>query len=158
MNHQNIPSSNQEPIHVWSHEVSAEEIDRLGHANNVEYIRWMQMAAISHSWACGWPPVRYEEMGVSWVVHNHEITYLKPTFEGEPIQIRTWVGYIQRASSRRFYRIERPDDGTLLARARTDWVFINSTTGSPRRIPPEIENAFAILNILPNDPSFSDDD
>ncbi|MFN7778573.1 MAG: acyl-CoA thioesterase [Betaproteobacteria bacterium] len=39
--------------------VGPESIDILGHANNREYLRWMEEAAIAHSTARGWPMERY---------------------------------------------------------------------------------------------------
>ena len=40
-------------IHRLEIAVTPEVIDGNGHVNNVEYIRWMQQAAISHSDAAG---------------------------------------------------------------------------------------------------------
>jgi acyl-CoA thioester hydrolase len=132
-----------EPSHRWTHQVTAQEIDALGHANNVEYVRWLQDSAISHSSALGWSPERYLQERAGWVVRTHEITYLKPAREGDEIHIRTWVADLQRVTSLRLYRIECPRDDTLLAIARTNWAFIDLRHGTPRRIPEEIRDAFS---------------
>jgi acyl-CoA thioester hydrolase len=47
------------PIYLHRHVVRAEEIDPLGHVNNVAYVQWMQDAAIAHSSVQGWPMARY---------------------------------------------------------------------------------------------------
>ena len=36
-------------VFEYRHRVAAEEIDALGHANNVAYLQWMQAAALAHS-------------------------------------------------------------------------------------------------------------
>ena len=125
----------------YPHVVSREDIDELGHAGNFHYVRWMQHAAVAHSTANGWPPERYNELGGGWVVRSHQITYLKPAFEGDELRIETWVENIRPATSLRRYEIRRKD-GALLARAETDWAFVNYTTQKPVRIPPIVASAF----------------
>jgi acyl-CoA thioester hydrolase len=78
-------------IYEFFHTVTADEIDGLGHVNNLEYLKWMQAAAIDHSTAQGWPPERYVEAGAGWVVRTHTIEYLRPAFVGQEIVVRTWV-------------------------------------------------------------------
>jgi len=41
-------------IYEYRHLVTAEEIDGLGHVNNVIYLKWLQDAAVAHSTANGW--------------------------------------------------------------------------------------------------------
>ena len=42
-------------IYCHSHVVRDDEIDGLGHVNNLHYLKWMQDAAVAHSAAQGWP-------------------------------------------------------------------------------------------------------
>jgi acyl-CoA thioester hydrolase len=132
----------------YPHVVAHADIDELGHAGNYHYIRWMQHAAIAHSAANGLTAERYRELGAGWVVRSHQITYLKPAFEGDALVIETWVANIRPATSLRRYRIRR-SDGTLLARAETDWAFINYATQRPVRIPAEVAACFAIVDADP---------
>jgi acyl-CoA thioester hydrolase len=127
------------------HAVRDDEIDGLGHANNVAYVDWMQSAAVAHSAAQGWPGPRYQEAGYGWVVRSHTIEYLQPAFAGDEIIVRTWVATMKKATSIRRYRILRAPDGTLLATAETKWAFINYATRQPTRIPREVAEAFQVL-------------
>lgn len=129
----------------YAHAVSGEDIDELGHAGNFHYVRWMQHAAVAHSTANGWPPERYKELGAGWVVRSHQITYLRPAFAGDELLIETWVENMKPATSLRRYEIRR-NDGTLLARAETDWAFVNYTTQKPVRIPAQVASAFVSLS------------
>ena len=128
----------------YFHTVSREDIDDLGHAGNFHYIRWMQHAAIAHSAANGWPPERYDELGAGWVVRSHQITYLKPALEGDELVIRTWVENMKPATSLRRYDICRRD-GTLLARAETDWAFVNYSRQRAVRIPATVAESFEVV-------------
>jgi acyl-CoA thioester hydrolase len=127
----------------YPHTVTHEDIDQLGHAGNFHYVKWMQHAAIAHSTANGWPEERYGQLGAGWVVRSHNITYIKPAFEGNELIIRTWVDSARPALSVRKYEI-RHENGNLLARAATEWVFISYKSQRPIRIPPEVLCCFEI--------------
>lgn len=131
-------------VFEYPHVVSGEDIDNLGHAGNYHYVRWMQHAAVAHSTANGWPPERYDELGAGWVVRSHRITYLKPALEGDRLVIRTWVENMRPATSLRRYEMVHPD-GTVLAKAETDWAFVNYEKQKAVRIPPEVARSFQLV-------------
>lgn len=131
-------------VYEYFHTVSAEEIDVLGHANNVVYVDWMQAAAVAHSAALGWPTERYRRLGIGWVVRSHQIEYLQPAYAGQQIVVRTWVAQMKKVTSLRRYRIFRLPDETLLAEAQTNWAFISYANGQLFRIPAEIAAAFPV--------------
>jgi acyl-CoA thioester hydrolase len=133
-------------VFEYPHTVSSEDIDDLGHAGNYHYVRWLQHAAVAHSTANGWPPERYDELGAGWVVRSHKITYLKPAFEGDRVVIRTWVENMKPATSLRRYEIMLAD-GSVLARAETDWAFINYAKQKAVRIPTEVANSFQLVTV-----------
>jgi len=78
----------------------------------------------------------------TWVIREHRIEYLLPAFEGEEIEIRTWVENIRKVRSLRKYEFVRKADGKLLVKGETDWVFVDIKTGNPRAIPEEAINVF----------------
>lgn len=126
--------------------VAPEEIDELGHANNLVYLRWLQDAALAHSAAQGWPPEKYRRLGLGWVVRSHEITYERPALPGDMVVVRTWVASFRKASSVRRYDVLRMSDGKRLASAATNWAFVNYATGLPTRIPPQIIASFELFD------------
>ena len=127
------------------HTVRDDEIDDQGHVNNVHYVGWMQSAAVEHSSVQGWPPQRYIDQGGGWVARSHFIEYLLPAFAGEQIVVRTWVSDFKKITSLRKYKIIRLHDDKLLAVAETNWAFIGLKHRVPRRIPPELAEAFEIV-------------
>lgn len=137
-------------IFQYPHTVTPDEIDELGHANNVVYVAWMQAAALTHSALLGWTTERYLELGKGWVARRHEIEYVRPALAGDEVMIETRVTEMKKVTSRRVYRIFRRSDGALLARAATDWAFINYTTGRPTRVPAEIAGVFPVKSEGPD--------
>jgi acyl-CoA thioester hydrolase len=127
--------------------VTEPDIDDLDHAGNFHYINWMQQAAIAHSTALGWPPQKYIELGAGWVVRSHKITYLKPAYEGDAVVIRTWVSNIRPVTSMRQYEIFN-ECGVLLAKAETDWAFVNYEKEKPTRIPAQVSDCFKVLTAV----------
>jgi len=117
----------------------------------LEYLRWMQDAAVAHSAAQGWDAERYRQLGAGWVVRSHWIEYLRPVFAGEAITVVTWVAGFRKIRSLRKFKMLREADGALLARAETDWAFIGLQHRVPRRIPPELRDAFEVVEEEPGD-------
>ncbi len=132
-------------VFEFRREVRTEEIDLLGHVNNLVYLKWMQSAAVAHSDAQGWPLKRYQELRAGWVVRSHQIEYLQPAFADHGIIVRTWVADLKKISSLRRYRILRDRDGAVLATAATNWAFIDFATGKLTRIPNEVAEAFEVV-------------
>jgi acyl-CoA thioester hydrolase len=118
------------------------DVDGLGHVSNVAYVRWVQEIAIAHSSAVGWDWDAYLRLGAAFVVRRHELDYLLPVFAGERVELVTSIASWSAATSVRRTRIVR-DDGRDALRAATTWALVSLETGRPRRIPPEIVEAFA---------------
>jgi acyl-CoA thioester hydrolase len=119
-------------------------IDGNGHANNVAYVRWMIDVAIKHSRASGSYELMHDHGG-SWVVRSHFIEYLRPARLDDQIEASTWVVNFSRVRSLRRYTFVRKSDGAVIAKGKTDWVFVNATTGRPQSIPEEIKAAFTLV-------------
>ena len=130
-------------------EVTGAAIDANGHVNNVEFVRWMQEAAVRHADGRGCTAAT-KAAGATWVVRSHKIEYRRPAFAGERVRVRTWVADFRRAFSLRRYQFLRAADGTVLAEGETDWVFVDAANGRPRSIPEDIRGMF---ELSPGDPA-----
>lgn len=119
-----------------------DDVDALGHVNNIVYVRWVQDVAVAHSDACGWGLEAYQREGAVFVVRRHEVEYLRPAFEGDRLLLKTWVADWKGASSWRETRIVRAADGQEVVKARTLWAFVDTKSGRPRRIPAAIVEDF----------------
>src|ERR1700682_5517177 len=123
-------------------EVVEADIDNLGHASNLVYLRWVQEAALAHSTALGFPEPAYIARGQASVVRKHEIEYLRPAVRGDRLRIETRVVSMRVANSSRKTEIIRGEQ--LLCRAETDWVYGQVSRGRPSRITDAVRGAFPI--------------
>lgn len=118
--------------------VTSHDIDAQGHVNNAAIVRWMDKAAFAHSAAVGYDMAAFRAMGAAFVVRRHEIDYLAQGYEGDAIAVATWPCKMERFTALRRHQIIRVSDGSTLARALTTWIFIDTTTHRPRRMPAEM--------------------
>ena len=114
-------------------EVSRDDIDELGHVNNVVYVRWVQEVAAAH-WEYAAPAALKTKY--AWVVLRHEIDYKNPAFLKDDITGYTWVGDHHGARFDRFVRIQC--ESRVLAEAKTSWCLLDAKSLRPIRIPDEI--------------------
>ena len=124
--------------YTYEFTVPASAIDANGHVNNVEFVRWMQDAAVAHADAVGGSAATAAH-GAMWVVRSHKIEYRRQAFLGDRIAVRTWIADCRSVSSRRKYEFVRQSDGLVLARGETDWVLLDATTFHPVPIPEDIQ-------------------
>ena len=120
--------------------IPEDAIDENGHVNNVAYVQWMQDIAVEHYSSLG--GIQAQGPDSTWVVRQHKIEYLLPAFEGEEIEIRTWVESIRKVRSLRMYEFARKADGKILVKGETDWVFVDTKSGAIKPIPAEVQNVF----------------
>lgn len=120
--------------------VRPEDIDELGHVNNVHYLRWVQEAAVAH-WRALAPPEDQERL--LWVVLRHEIDYRHAARLEDGIVARTWVGKSTRITFERLTEIRRAAGGQVLAKARTLWCPIDAKTRRPVQVSPRVRKIFS---------------
>jgi acyl-CoA thioester hydrolase len=135
---------NPDPIYRYEFTIPTEALDENGHVNNVQFVQWMQEAAVRHYESAGGIPPTLAA-GATWVVRSHKLEYLRPAFAGERIEVQTWVVDLRRVRSLRRYRFVRISDDKLLVKGETDWVFVNAKAGTPLAIPPAVAQVFTLL-------------
>lgn len=126
--------------------VADDDIDVMGHVNNIVYLRWVQEAAVAH-WTSS--ATEEEQSAVAWVVVRHEIDYTYSARKGDMVIARTWVGSVVKNYFERHTEILRSSDRKLLARARTLWCPVDRTTLRPMRAGAELVRRFS----QPSDPA-----
>lgn len=130
----------KEGAFIHSFSVAAHDIDALGHANNVSFVRWINDAAIAHSTQVGFGLEACLRVGLVWVVRRHDIEYLRPAFADEEIEALTWPESVAGATSLRRTVFRREEE--VLARAETTWALFELESQRPRRIPREMRAAY----------------
>src|SRR5262245_7236042 len=119
-------------------EVKAEDIDGLGHANNAVYVSWLERCAWRHSQRLGLDLAEYRRLDRAMAVVRHEIDYLLASYEGEELQMATWIiESDHRLKMKRHFQLFRPSDAATLLRGQTTFVCIELSSGKPKRMPTE---------------------
>lgn len=118
------------------------DIDTRGHMNNAVYFNYIEDCSTQVAVAFKWPMSRIAEAGFGIITRRHRMEYLQPALMDEELEITTWVSNVKRATAHRHYTIRRVDDGALLARCLTLWVWVDLSTGRPMRVPPDFVEDF----------------
>ena len=119
-------------------EVLPENIDALGHVNNVQYLYWVQDAAHNH-WEALIQNID-KPLGV-WVVRSHSITYKQAALEGDKLTLKTYVKQSRGVLSERIVEIFNAEQ-KLLAVCSTQWCYINPIDQKPEMIPNTVLELF----------------
>ncbi|GAB4500091.1 MAG: thioesterase family protein [Anaerolineales bacterium] len=128
------------PTYIKVITIPASAIDENGHVNNVVFVQWMQDIAVEHYASIG--GIEAQGPDSTWVVRKHSVEYFLQAFEGEEIEVRTWVENLRKVRSLRIYEFARKSDGKIIVKGETDWVFMDMKTGRPKAIPVEVERVF----------------
>ena len=128
--------------HIIEVRVNADDIDVMGHTNNVVYLGWLEKIAWDHSCALGvdWP--LYERLNRAMVARRHELDYLAASHEGETIRLATWITDPGKLGIKRLYQLVRAEDNRTVMRAMTQWLCIRLDSGRPCRMPEAFVRAY----------------
>jgi YbgC/YbaW family acyl-CoA thioester hydrolase len=121
-------------------EVRGYELDSFGHVNHAMYISYLEHAR--------WVLLDQEKIGLTqfkewkrWpVIAGLEVAYLKPTFMGEKLEIRTQITEVTRTSFLAVQNIFRGETPVLTAKVRI--VMVNEN-GRPAEMPPYVSQLWA---------------
>ena len=125
---------------------TAADIDEFDHVNNAVYVQWMEECAWQHSIDLGLGFAEYAALDRGMAVLRHEIDYLASAYEGEDLQMATWIAHSnQRIRMDRYFQLVRVADGVTLLRAKTTFVCIELSSGRPKRMPPEFVDGYGAV-------------
>lgn len=128
-------------------EVGPDDIDELGHLNNVRYVQWVQDVAIAHSASVGLDFAAYQRLRGVFVLRRHEADYLRSQLLGTKLRARTWLSNLRAVQVDR--HIEFLVDDKVVFKSLTRWVYIDLERERPARIPQPVQAAFATAFTAP---------
>jgi acyl-CoA thioester hydrolase len=116
--------------------VRPEDTDRLGHANNVVYVRWLEEVSWQHIDSLGMTWALHEETGKAMAITRTELDYLASANAGDELVLGTWLtDWDGRFRSARQFQLIRPADGKTLLRALSTHAFVDMKSQRPARAP-----------------------
>ena len=118
--------------------VRPDDTDRLGHANNVVYVRWLEDVSWAHIESLGMTWELHEKTGKAMAITRTEIDYLASANAGDQLVLGTWLtDYDGRFRSARQFQLVRPSDGRTLVRAVSTHACVDLKSQRPARAPKE---------------------
>ncbi len=97
----------------------------------------------------GWPPERFREEKVAFIVYEMTLIHGMQTPYGKVLDTRTWVSRLRRRTlCTREVRIR--SEGELIASATQQWVHVDFETQKPQQSTPEAAAAFAPTDVEPS--------
>lgn len=128
--------------HTRTFRIRHYECDANGHLSSTNYLRYMQETAFDASTAGGYDIKRYEQMQQHWLIRESRVEFLQPLHYDQRVAVTTWIADFRRVSSLRAYEFRLAQTGELMARAATEWVFLDTASNRPTSIPSTLVEDF----------------
>jgi acyl-CoA thioesterase FadM len=126
--------------HTWTTRIHLWDLNAYGDVHGAAWLRLLWQAASDASAAAGFGLDWYERHGTIWLIRRTALAIPAPARVDDSIAITTWVADIRRVRSRREYDVSRSSDKAAIARAWTDWVYVDAR-GKPVRVPEQVQHA-----------------
>jgi len=133
-----------EPVRcVTEIEVRYAETDQMGVVHHANYVVWFELARTRLCAMSGFQYAEIERLGYLLMVTGVEVRYSHPARYGDTVQVTCWGDRLASRGVHFAYEVRRGDD--LLARGRTEHVWIDGSSGRPCRTPEPLRAPFARL-------------
>lgn len=128
--------------------VQPEDTDRLGHANNVVYIRWLEEVSWAHIESLGMTWALHEETGKAMAITHTDVDYLMSANAGDRLLLGTWLtDWDGRFRSARQFQLVRPADGKTLLRGLSTHACVDMKSQRPARAPKAFADILAAARV-----------
>jgi medium-chain acyl-[acyl-carrier-protein] hydrolase len=113
-------------------------------------LRFFEEIALLQSEALGVGRALYERAGVAWLLSRWDLRMHADAPFDERVRVRTQPRDYRRSFAQRLFEARRAD-GSLIAKARSEWVFVETARRRPVRVIPAIIAAYGVLEetVLP---------
>ena len=129
-------------------QVRPQDTDRLGHANNVVYVRWLEDISWAHIESEGMTWALHEQTGKAMAITRTEIDYLAAANAGDQLVLATWfTDFDNRIRSARQFQLVRMADSKTLMRAISTHACVNMQSQRPARVPAEFAEIFRRIRV-----------
>lgn len=123
---------------------TAREVPRAG-----DLWRLCQDVATRASIEAGWPPARFRQAKVAFIVYKMTLLHERPTSYGAALDASTWVSRLRRRTlCTREVRVRV--DGAPLASATQEWVHVDFESLKPRQADHATAAAFPEIEVEPS--------
>jgi len=119
------------------------EVNPYEQATPLTILHYLEDAAISHSEAVGQGIKRLKIEKHAWILNQWHLQMSRYPILGEKVMIETWsAGFERFYGSRDFLIID--EDQKIIGRATSLWIFYNTESMRPSRIPSDFQDIYGI--------------
>ena len=116
------------------------DVDAFGELRTSTLLKFLQEIATRASTDAGFDPAYYARAGTMWLVRRTTVEREHAARYGDTLEATTWIADFRRVRSQRRYEVHAGDH--VVARATTDWVYVDAAHSRPRTIPLEMQRVF----------------
>ncbi len=117
------------------------EVDQMGYVYHANYVTYCHQARNELLRKLGIDEIKLEKKHIILPVISFEIIYKKPAYYDEHITINTTIREVPKVRLSFEFEIKNKQN-TLLGKAKSTVVFVDSQSRLPKSIPDFIENIF----------------
>ncbi len=117
------------------------EVDQMGYVYHANYVTYCHQARNELLRKLGIDEIKLEKKHIILPVISFEIIYKKPAYYDEHITIKTTIREVPKVRLSFEFEIKNKQN-TLLGKAKSTVVFVDSQSRLPKSIPDFIENIF----------------
>ena len=110
------------------------ETDRMGYVYYGNYAEYFEVARVEAMRVFGITYKDLEDNGILLPVYEYKVTFLKPAYYDDVLQIKTTIPVMPQASIEFHYQTFNPG-GEMVNRAQTTLVFIDNESAKPVKAP-----------------------
>lgn len=112
-------------------------------ATPITLLQYLEETAISHSESVGYGINRLKSEGIGWILNRWSLIIDCYPLWNDEVVVETWPSNMERFyASREFYI--KGNDGCIIGRASSLWIFLDIEKKRPRRIPVELEQTYGL--------------
>jgi acyl-CoA thioester hydrolase len=124
-------------------EVRYAETDQMGVVHHSNYVVWFELARTHLCAMSGFHYAEIERLGYLLMVTGVELRYRRPARYGDTVRVICWGDRLASRGVQFAYEVRRGDE--LLARGRTEHIWIEAKSGRPCRTPEQLRAPFERL-------------
>lgn len=124
-------------------EVRYAETDQMGVVHHANYVVWFELARTRLCAMSGFRYVEIERLGYLLMVTGVELRYRRPARYGDTVRVICWGDRLASRGVHFAYEVRRGEE--LLARGRTEHIWVESGSGRPCRMPEQLRGPFERL-------------
>ncbi len=114
------------------------ECDAYGHLNNITYVRYLHEAILASEAVTGHDLACYAALGRRWQTRRLTIDYLRPAQYGDTVAVAITSAVSDPTTIRRTGELRLVPTADLVAQAQVEAILLDTVTGQPMAIGPEI--------------------